>query len=300
MSQFSVRVVEIQRVSTKPLKVKTVAPLSLVLFLGFLLSTILLALSIWLDDGSSLLATLLLSFLSTIIGLGNKWTLHLPERKVKASKVPRGDVVVRYPKGSFLIVKCDEDVARELYFAPETIRYLIEHAPAYRLLSLVGSLMLMGGVIALANAKIQLQVAWAGSYMVLGSGYWVVAALPSKLHWDTSAYHVALNALADSDPHDKGLASKNTTFTQALWRAIAVTKDNDWIMRSGAAPNTASWRRWLHDARHIASSVRLSDRELLPGVRTWAVPKWDPQAHLNELMQEQAEVDEKGIAVEGV
>src|SRR4051812_32381250 len=123
--EYSARVVSIRRTNDNPLKSKTVAPLTLVLFIGFFLSAMLLALSISLSDGMSIVATILLSLLSTLIGWGNKWTLQLPQRKVQNDKVPRGDVVIRYPKGSFLIVRCKEDVARELYFAPETIEYFL-------------------------------------------------------------------------------------------------------------------------------------------------------------------------------
>lgn len=291
--EFSVRVVTVRRNSENPLKFKTIAPLTLVLLLGFALSILLLALSIQRQDGFSLVATLLLSFLSTLIGWGNKWTLQLPQRRVQNGKVPRGDVVIRYPKGNFLIVRCEENVARELYFAPETVKYLLQHAPAYRILSLVGTMMLMGGVICLANAKIELQIAWAGAYMFLGAGYWTVAALPSKMHWDTSCYTVDLECLSDSTLTEKGMPSLNKTFTQALWKAIVVTKSIDWVSRSGAAPNTDAWRQWLRDARHVANTVRFSDEPVKPNIPTWVVPDWDPQEHLKSLLEEQATKDEK-------
>ncbi|KAF2190181.1 hypothetical protein K469DRAFT_624728 [Zopfia rhizophila CBS 207.26] len=299
LPEHSVRVVSIRRTSDSPLKSKTVAPLTLVLFLGFFLSGLLLALSIWLKDGMSIIATVLLSLLSTIIGWGNKWTLQLPKRKIKAGKVPRGDVVIRYPKGSFLVVRCEEDVARELYFAPETIKYQLNHAPAYRILSLVGTMMLMGGVICLANAKIELQIAWAASYMLLGSSYWIVAALPSKLHWDSSCYTVDQECLSDSSMHVKGFPSENETFTQALWKVIVVTKNIEWVIKSGASPDTPAWRRWLNAAREVASGVKRSEKDRVEGVLTWEVPKWDPQAYLRDLMVEQAAEDEK-VVVEAV
>lgn len=277
------------------MKFKTIAPLTLVLLLGFALSVLLLVLSAVREDGFSLVATLLLSFLSTLIGWGNKWTLQLPKRRAQNAKVPRGDVVIRYPKGNFLIVRCEENVARELYFAPETVKYLLEHAPAYRILSLVGTMMLMGGVICLANATIELQIAWAGSYMLLGSCYWIVAALPSKLHWDTSCYAVEQECLSDANVELKGLPSENKTFTQALWKAIVVTKSIDWVSRSQAAPTTPAWKQWLRDARDVAKSVGISDKPLKDNIPTWVVPEWDPQGHLGKLLEEQAIKDERGV-----
>jgi hypothetical protein len=273
------------------MKSKALAPLTAVLLVGFALSAFLLAFSIWQRDGMSIVATCLLSLLSSLIGLGNKWTLQLPKRKVKNGKVPRGDVVIRYPKGSFLIIRCDEDVARELYFAPAEIEYLLTHAPAYRLLSLVGTVMLMGGVICLANAQIQVQIAWAGSYMVLGAAYWIVAALPGKLHWDTSCYKVTNECLSDSNMDAKGYPSENTTFTQALWKAIVVAKNTSWVKKSDACPDTRAWQDWLNAARACSKDVKLADMEKLHGVRTWEVPDWDPQAYLAELLDSQAKHD---------
>ncbi|KAF1847155.1 uncharacterized protein K460DRAFT_383644 [Cucurbitaria berberidis CBS 394.84] len=293
LAPFSVRVVEVKRTGEQPLKSKSVAPLTIVLLLGFALSVLLLAISIWKKDGMSIIATVLLSLLSSLIGYGNKWTLQLPRRKDKSVKVPRGDVVIRYPKGSFLIVRCDEDVARELYFAPESIEYLLTHGPAYRILSLIGTVMLMGGVICLANAQIQVQIAWAGSYMLLGSGYWIVAALPGKLHWDTSCYTVTNECLSDSDMDKKGYPSENHTFTQALWKAIVVSKTTGWVRRSDACPDTRAWEDWLNAARACSKDVRLSDKENSTGVKTWEVPDWDPQAYLAELLDEQAKIDDK-------
>lgn len=283
----------IKRVGQNDLKAKTVAPLTLVLFVGFALSVLLLAVSIWLEDGMSLVATVVLSLLSSLIGFANKWELQLPDRKVR-NQVPRGDVVIRYPKGSFLVVRCDEDVARELYFAPEQINYLLTHRTTYRLLSLVGTMMLMGGVICLANAKIESQIAWAGSYMVLGSSYWIVAALPNKVHWDTSCYEVTKEALSDSNLKMKGYPSLNQTFTQALWKAIVVSKDVKWVRRGDACPATNAWDEWLRQAEACSKDVRLAKNQIAPGVVTWDVPpveEWDPQKALGELLSEEQHRD---------
>jgi hypothetical protein len=275
------------------MKSKVFAPLTANLFTGFALSVFLLVFSILRRDGMSIVATCLLSLLSSLIGLANKWKLQLPRRKVKNGKVPRGDVVIRYPNGSFLVVRCDEDVARELYFAPAEIEYLLTHAPAYRLLSLVGTMMLMGGVICLANAQIEAQIAWAGSYMVLGAAYWIVAALPGKLHWDTSCYKVTNECLSDSNMAIKGYPSENSTFTQALWKAIVVAKNTKWVTKSDACPDTVAWEEWLRAARACSGDVKLADEERLEGVRTWEVPDWDPQTYLSELLDSQTKQDDK-------
>ena len=241
----------------------------------------------------SIVATVLLSLLSSLIGYANKWELKLPERKER-TVVPRGDVVIRYPQGSFLVVRCDEDVARELYFAPEQINYLLTHGTVYRLLSLVGTMMLMGGVISLANARIESQIAWAGSYMLLGSSYWIVAALPNKVHWDTSCYEVIPEALSDSTMDMKGYPSVNTTFTQALWKAIVVSKSIKWVRRGDACPETNAWDEWLRQAEACSKDMGLAEKENKPGVKTWNVPtldEWNPQKALGDLLLEEVSRD---------
>ena len=220
-------------------KAKASGPLSWVTLLGFFLAVILFASSIIFGDGFSLLTTILLSLLSTLVGISNKWNLKLPRRP--RTDAPPGDVVIRYPNGSWLIVRCDEDVARELYFAPEEIEYTIKSPTVYRLLSLVGTLMLMLGVITLANAKLQLQFAWAGAYIIINIAHWVVAALPQKMHWDLSCYEVREQGV-EGGP-------SNPNFTEALWKAILLTKDINWVENGEAAPKTPVWKDWLQEAK---------------------------------------------------
>ncbi|KAF1933202.1 uncharacterized protein M421DRAFT_641 [Didymella exigua CBS 183.55] len=345
LSSFSVRVVEIKRINEDPIKAKEFGPLTYVAWLGFTLSAMLLGLSIHLHDGMSIIATVLLSLLSSLIGLGNYWTLRLPKRKSvdqqkqsgrtlyfgpsrskgnnkiedKQSKsgtsceiamaeqgdnrkrvedhAPPGDMVIRYPKGSFLVVRCHEDVARELYFAPEEIEYLVEDAWIYRLLSLVGTMMLMGGVICLANARIESQIAWAGSYMLLGSAYWIVAALPQKVHWDTSCYSVISEALSDSVPYKKYPYSKSKSFTEALWKAIVASKDATWVRREDHCPDTAVWDDWLHMARSCSREYMnpMNDEDFQKAGKakaehkTWQIPDWDPVGYLQYLLKKEKE-----------
>ena len=353
------RVVTIERNNENPIKSKPFGPLTYVALLGFSLSAMLLGLSIHLRDGMSIVATVLLSLLSSLIGLGNYWTLKLPKRQTKEDKVPtgdeggswkwlfrfsksnsnndlgtkdskrnarckidtaengtaekqedfvpKGDVVIRYPKGNFLIVRCHENVARELYFAPEEIAYLIEDAWIYRLLSLIGTMMLMGGVICLANARIESQIAWAGSYMLLGSAYWIVAALPSKVHWDTSCYTVTPEALSDSKIYTKGHFfskikkeypySPSKNFTQALWKAIVASKDATWVRRKDHCPNTTVWDEWLHMARSCSREymdpMTDTEKKNKDGITTWEIPPWDPSGYFQQLLKAENDLREK-------
>ena len=120
---------------------KTTGPLSWVTILGFMLSVTLFVSSIVTGDGMSLVATLLLSFLSTLTGVANKSKLKLPGRR--PGNAPPGDTVIRYPNGSYLVVRCEEEIARELYFAPEEIEYKLSNPATYRMVSLLGTIILM-------------------------------------------------------------------------------------------------------------------------------------------------------------
>ncbi|KAF2721931.1 hypothetical protein K431DRAFT_223014 [Polychaeton citri CBS 116435] len=230
-------------------KAKSNGPLSWVTLLGCLLSAALFIISVTVGDGMSLLATILLSLLSTLAGIGNKWNLKLPQPdKDPNSKKPAADVVVRWPNGSYVIVKCDEEVARELFFAPEEIQYQLKSKTVYRLLSLIGTLMLMLGVIFLANAKLQLQFAWAGAYVILNAAHWVAAALPQRLHWDVSCYKLKEQHIEGKFPGPK---CKN--FTIALWKAICFTEGSvGWVATNGAAPKTSVWSNWVSKAGEVA------------------------------------------------
>lgn len=267
--------------------------------LGFAFSLTLLIVSIVFGDGMSMCATLLLSFLSTLIGLVNGWTLKLPKRP-QGGSTPRGDVVIRYPNGSFLVVRCDEDVARELYFAPEEIDYNIKSAASYRLISLCGTVMLMLGVVALANAKLQLQFAWAGAYILINVAHWLAAAVPAKHHWDLSCYETKEESVSTGP--------KNKTFTDALWKAILLTKSKRWVTNGKAAPQTQVWDDWLVDAVQKAQEVRCNEKgelqdPLWPGGPqgmnrgiVWEVPTdWDPKVEWDKLSEVEEKAKESGF-----
>jgi hypothetical protein len=254
---------------------------------------VLFAIAVWQHDGMAILADVCLSFLSTLVGVVNKWELNLPKRAGgKNHWTPPGDVILRYPKGSFVVVRCSEDVARELFFAPEGIEYNIETQWKYRMIALVGSLLLMFGVIFLGNAGTNSQVAFAVSYMILNAAYWIIAALPKRFHWDTSAFEVIPEAF-DEEPvtrekvsnelrlkaqesgqkvcertfekdlpktipkarNAKQFVSYHKTFTLALWKVIIATRETEWIRRSDAAPKSEAWDEWLHEALKVAQNA---------------------------------------------
>lgn len=276
-------------------------PLAWVTILGCCLSLALFISSIVFGDGMSLVATILLSLLSTLTGIANKWKLKLPRRP--GNHAPPGDTVIRYPNGSYLIVRCEEEVARELFFAPEEIEYKISKPSTYRIISLAGTIILMLGIIALANAKLQLQFAWAGAYIIINAAHWVVAALPQRWHWDLSCYKVSEEGV-EGGPYSE-------TFTDALWKAILLTKDVRWVKNGKAAPQTHVWDLWLADAETQAKLVGAEQKQQnlvepifphkhprpRPGTIWKAPKKWEPKAAWNDINDAENEATAVGTAL---
>lgn len=247
-----VRIVRNPECPDRPIRPERLSLLLAVNILGLSCSVGLLVASIVLKDGMSMLATLCLSFLSSLTGIANHWDLVAKDPAIQPKPdeiLPRGDLVVRYPNGSFLVVKCNEQVARELYFTREDIKYtMIQRRGIYRTISLTGTLLLMLGVIFLANATKALQFAWAVIYVLLNAAYWSFAALPKRFHWDLDRYKVT--EIAIERPN-----FNHNRFTDALFEAILFAQGADWArIGEAAAPRTKIWDDWLDEAEAVALS----------------------------------------------
>ncbi|KAL8702831.1 MAG: hypothetical protein Q9201_003999 [Fulgogasparrea decipioides] len=271
---YSVRCEKITKTLEGPSDVnaRSFGPMAALSILGCLMSIALFVLAIVQNDGFALVAILALSFLSTIIGVGNRWYLKLQKRKSKR-KVPPSDVVINYPNGAFLIVICDEDIARELYWHPEECAYWVGPM-TYRFLSLSGTLILMFGVICLGNATLDLQLGFAASYIILNAAYWVVAALPPQWNWDLSYYRVKRIEFQGGE--------RNNSFTAALWKAIAITQSVQWVKNGAIAPNSRGWDQWIQEAEEMARSGDGGWDEKGDVVRD--LPQWDFNAALSNYL----------------
>lgn len=253
----------------------------------------------------SLLAVILLSLLSTNTGIANKWS-PTPNAPAHDPNSPPGDVVIKYPQGSFIVVRCEEATARYLYFNPsERCIYAIKSTAIYRFLSLISTLLLMGGVIALANARIQNQTAFAGAYMLVNIFYWIGAALPPAAHWDLSrleVHHIEVHGGApprsaekleakngNIQPPNKHEPNRPPTYTEALWKAIAVTGTSSWVKEAGWAPKTPAWSDWLDEAEEAAIGEPLKttyyDDERGRHQEVWTIRNWDSRRALSTLLR---------------
>ncbi|GAB7356181.1 hypothetical protein MBLNU459_g6769t1 [Dothideomycetes sp. NU459] len=274
MDPFTVRCVNVdKRKNWPPVRANPTGPLLFVSLLGCATSIALLVTSAALNDGASMVATLLLSFLSPLAGVVNRWRVELPQVRGVHQELPKADLVVRYPNGSFLVVKCQEDVARELYFAPEEIKYMVSNARVYQLVSLCGTTLLMIGVIFLANASTILQICWAVAFIFLNAAYWLAAALPRHMHWDFSCFEI--------QEHGVSGGPVNGRYTEALWKTILLTQSSAWTMLDAAAvPRTEAWNEWLLEATaqaRLRTEVAGKAHDALwePSGSQFTVPVWD-------------------------
>lgn len=146
----------------------------------------------------------------------------------------------------------------------------------YRALSLLGTLLLMFGVITLANASLELQIAFAAAYMILNAAYWIVAALPPLWHWDLSSYKIHV------DPQLGG--EENPSFTAARWKTIAITGTTGWVrMTASVAPVGQAWDEWLKEAGDQA--VREPYKEDKEKKGYWRTATWDSEEALSQYLK---------------
>lgn len=291
LPEYSVKCIKIVRkLKDGEITAKVLGPTVFVGALGFAMSVLLAGMAVWHRDHMALLATTGLSALSTIIGFANKWKLNLPNRRATKShyRRPPADVVIRFPKGNFVVVQCDEDIARELFFAPEKIEYYMEKPWKYRLTSLGGTILLMFSVIFVGNSSTLLQIYFAGAYVLLNAAYWTAACVPESSHWDLGAFEAVPQIFDDDLVQQEGITKRkpyisyNATFTEALWRVIVVTRDIAWVTKSKAVPVTSAWEKWLEEALEAATSV---PSPTVDGSFTiFKMPDWDPRKALHEAI----------------
>lgn len=239
---------------------RTLSPLNILAISSFVVTIALVIGAIFLQDGTAIVALGTISAASSIVGYASWWEPILTKRAFK-SVVPPGDVVIRTREGAFLLVKCNEDVARELYTGTEECQYYVE-TQQYRILVGFGTFLLMVSVVLLGNCNFAMQAAIGLSYIILNGSFWGASLVNKSRFWDLSHYQCE-----DITPADSLLANESQgetlatqpSFTRTMWYAIRETKKIGWIKRGGVAPSTEKWDRWLDVAEQNAAA----------GNRTW-------------------------------
>lgn len=234
------------------------SPIHIITIFSFVLTLVIFGLTAYWKDGNALLATVIISLQASLVGYASWWKPRVMIRPHANSAVPPGDVMIRTREGAFILVKCTEDVARELYTGTEECEYHVG-AMGYRFCMAIGTMLLMVGVVLLGNTNFNAQALISGSYIVLNGAYWLLGLLPKDQFWDLSRYK-----WEEITPEDAKFANKNgqlshgqgveshASFTRTLWFAIRETCSTGWVTRSGAAPGTPQWRQWLNEASENA------------------------------------------------
>jgi len=219
-------------------------------------STVLtLALFIWsffLKDGVAACSLASMSIASTLTGFAFWWHPKLA-RRPGTTAVPKGDLVIMTRGGGFIVVHCDEEIARELYTGRDQVTYYISDRASKVLVGL-GTLFLMVAVVLLGNCNWTMQAAIGVTYLVLNGLYWMVALLPEKLSWHTAAYKVVendklpyhmINAHEDAEINGQW---QPPSYTRTLWYAIHRSKGSKWLASGSAMPETDAWKEWTKQA----------------------------------------------------
>ena len=231
------------------------SPVHILSVFSFLLTLALLGCAAYFRDGTAILAIALISLATSVVCYANWWRPLLMMR-AHTNQVPAGDVVIRTREGAFVLVRCTEEVARELYSGTEECKYYVGEQ-MYKALMGLGTVVLMVAVVLLGNTNFALQVAVSVSYVTLNGLYWAMGLLPKTYFWDLSRYSWeditpadARDAHTTTDERDPREGVKS--YTRTLWYVIRETRRNGWVERSGAAPGTAQWKQWLQEAVEAA------------------------------------------------
>lgn len=207
-------------------------------------SALTMGLLIWailIQDGVACIALATISLASSIVGYASWWSPMLMKRTGKA-KVPDGDIVVRTREGAFIVIKCDEDVARELYTGTESCQYKVK-IDIYRMLVGIGTFLLMVAVVLMGNCGFTMQCAIGASYIVLNFLFWMAAIVNKLRFWNLSAYEYEPEGITPAFPdaihaHEEHIDGKEASFTRTMWYAIFETRKTGWVIKSDAAPST--------------------------------------------------------------
>lgn len=176
--------------------------------------------------------------------------------RTSRARVPPGDMVIRTREGAFLLIRCNEDVARELYIGTEECVYKIQ-TQRYRILVAIGTFLLMVSVVLLGNCNFTMQAAIGVSYIVLNGLFWGSALIEKVYFWDLSGYdweEITPEDAKNADLKQDDSLGGQPSFTRTMWYAIRETKKTGWVTRGGAAPVTDRWTEWLRVAEENAKS----------------------------------------------
>ncbi|OOF94277.1 hypothetical protein ASPCADRAFT_208792 [Aspergillus carbonarius ITEM 5010] len=237
---------------------RKLCPLNLVTLISILMT---IGLFIWagmIHDGVALVGLAAMSLSTSSACLSAQWYPRLATRPTK-TQVLDGDIVMKTRHGAFVVVKCTEEITRELYGGAESCRYVFQ-GRAHQVLLACSTVLLMASIILFSNCGWTMQIAVGAAYIILNILYWALALLTEPQDtWDMSRFIV------------RHMEQKVTSsYTRALWEAIRETKEVEWVRKGeDLAPKTRAWDKWLKEAGVECRKPKTD---------------WDPEAARDRLM----------------
>jgi hypothetical protein len=253
------------------------SPLHGVSVLSFAMTIGIFAAACYWEDGTAMLAIVFISMASTVTCLASWWRPLLMNRP--NNRVPKGDIVIRTRARAFLLIKCREEVVRELYSGTEECQYAV--GKGYRVLMGLGMVLLMVAVVLLGNCGWNSQALIGACYIFLNAVYWGLGLIPQRYFWYVAregggggrphnANHVrdlnryTIQRIREKEIDNAHIVPETETddveripsYTRTLWYAIRETKEAAWVERSGSMPMTDSWKQWLDEATAAARDGR--------------------------------------------
>ena len=216
------------------------APLTVVAIASSLISVGLLVWAVLVNDGVAVIAVILMSCSSTVLGLANLWMTPLACRDGRYGQdESKSHAVVVLPGGGFFVVHASEYVHRQLFWGSEQCLYQVHGLMARGLSGVIGGLMVLVGVVLLGNCSWTMQAATGSAYAILNVTYWLVTLLPERWTWNLNHWSCETTA-----------KHRTPSYIEALWTAMKYTRSTRWASQHGLVPHTSGWEEWLVEAQH--------------------------------------------------
>jgi len=128
------------------------SPPHILSFLSFLVTWGLFTAACILHDGTAALGIAVLALQSSVCCAAWLWQPVLAIRRPNPEDLP-GDIAIRTRGGAFVIVRCNEDVARQLYVGEEIAKYYL-HPDLAKIMTGLATVLLMVGAPHLLYTKV--------------------------------------------------------------------------------------------------------------------------------------------------
>lgn len=127
------------------------------------------------QDGTAVIAVALISIPKSAVSYAAWGKAVLLGRRIVGAPTP-GYLVIRTKEGAFLLVKCTDAVARDLYSGMNECRYVLTGLK-HRLLMTLGGAFLVTAVILLGDWSFIRQLFIGAAFMFLNVACWIVGLL---------------------------------------------------------------------------------------------------------------------------